>query len=30
MPLEKMFWGDKYCQIRDPFGVLWSLNQAAG
>jgi len=29
MPLEKMFWGDKYCQIRDPFGVLWSMNQAA-
>ncbi len=29
MPLEKMFWGDKYCQLRDPFGVLWSMNQAA-
>jgi uncharacterized glyoxalase superfamily protein PhnB len=20
-----MFWGDRYGQLRDPFGVLWSL-----
>jgi uncharacterized glyoxalase superfamily protein PhnB len=20
-----MFWGDRYAQLRDPFGVLWAL-----
>lgn len=25
MPLELMFWGDRYGQLRDPFGVTWSL-----
>lgn len=25
MPLEVQFWGDKYGQLRDPFGVYWSL-----
>ena len=24
-PLEDMFWGDRYGQLRDPFGVLWAL-----
>lgn len=24
---EKMFWGDIYAQLQDPFGVLWSMNQ---
>ncbi|AWN37566.1 VOC family protein [Methylobacterium radiodurans] len=23
----EMFWGDLYAQFRDPFGVLWALNQ---
>jgi uncharacterized glyoxalase superfamily protein PhnB len=27
MPPEKMFWGDFYGQVRDPFGVIWALNQ---
>ena len=27
LPLQKMFWGDRYGQVRDPFGVLWSLGQ---
>ena len=27
MPVQQMFWGDLYGQVRDPFGVLWSLNQ---
>lgn len=27
MPVEKMFWGDRYGQLRDPFGVLWSMNE---
>jgi len=25
MPLQKQFWGDRYGQVRDPFGVTWSL-----
>lgn len=25
MPPEDQFWGDRYCQVRDPFGHLWSL-----
>ena len=25
MPLEKQFWGDRYGQVRDPFGVTWAL-----
>lgn len=25
MPLETQFWGDRYGQLRDPFGHMWSL-----
>ena len=25
MPLENMFWGDRYGQIKDPFGHTWSI-----
>jgi PhnB protein len=25
MPLENMFWGDRYGQIEDPFGHTWSI-----
>jgi PhnB protein len=25
MPLTDMFWGDRYAQIIDPFGHIWSL-----
>lgn len=25
MPLADMFWGDRYGQLRDPFGVSWSM-----
>lgn len=25
-PLQVMFWGDRYGQLRDPFGVLWAMN----
>jgi uncharacterized glyoxalase superfamily protein PhnB len=24
-PLSDMFWGDRYAQVRDPFGHLWSM-----
>jgi uncharacterized glyoxalase superfamily protein PhnB len=27
MPVQDMFWGDRYGQLRDPYGVLWSMNQ---
>lgn len=25
LPLQLMFWGDRYGQLRDPFGVRWSM-----
>ena len=27
MPVQDMFWGDRYGQLRDPFGILWALTQ---
>ena len=27
MPVSEMFWGDLYGQVRDPFGILWAMNQ---
>jgi PhnB protein len=27
MPLANQFWGDRYGQLRDPFGHKWSLAQ---
>jgi uncharacterized glyoxalase superfamily protein PhnB len=27
MPPADMFWGDRYGQLRDPFGILWAMNQ---
>lgn len=29
MPLANQFWGDKYGQLRDPFGITWSLGWPA-
>jgi uncharacterized glyoxalase superfamily protein PhnB len=26
MPPQDMFWGDRYGQLKDPFGVLWAIN----
>ena len=26
-PLADMFWGDRYGQVKDPFGVTWAFNQ---
>ena len=28
-PPQKMFWGDTYAQVVDPFGVTWSMNEGA-
>jgi PhnB protein len=28
LPLQLMFWGERYGQVRDPFGVLWSVGAA--
>jgi uncharacterized glyoxalase superfamily protein PhnB len=25
MPLADMFWGDRYGQLRDPFGIVWGV-----
>jgi len=25
MPLADMFWGDRYGQVKDPFGHVWSM-----
>ncbi len=30
MPPADMFWGDRYAQLKDPFGVTWAMNQGAG
>jgi len=27
LPLQDMFWGDRYGQLRDPFGVRWSMGE---
>jgi PhnB protein len=27
MPPQDMFWGDRYGQLKDPFGVTWAMNQ---
>ncbi len=27
LPVAEMFWGDRYGQLRDPFGVLWAMNE---
>jgi PhnB protein len=29
MPMDKQFWGDRYGQLRDPFGVTWSIGGPA-
>jgi len=26
-PVTEMFWGDRFGLLRDPFGVLWAMNQ---
>jgi PhnB protein len=26
MPAQDMFWGERYGQLKDPFGVLWAIN----
>lgn len=26
MPLEDAFWGDRYGQVQDPFGHIWSMS----
>ena len=25
MPVSDTFWGDRYAQLRDPFGHRWSI-----
>ena len=26
MPPADMFWGDRYGQVKDPFGITWAMN----
>jgi uncharacterized glyoxalase superfamily protein PhnB len=26
MPPTDMFWGDRYAQLKDPFGITWAMN----
>ena len=28
-PPQKMFWGDTWGQVKDPWGVTWAFNQGA-
>ena len=28
-PVERMFWGDRYGRLRDPFGINWAMNEPA-
>lgn len=30
MPPQDMFWGARYGQVRDPFGVTWALSSRVG
>jgi uncharacterized glyoxalase superfamily protein PhnB len=27
LPLQEMFWGSRYGQLLDPYGVMWSMNE---
>jgi uncharacterized glyoxalase superfamily protein PhnB len=27
MPPQDMFWGDRYAELKDPYGVSWAMNQ---
>jgi uncharacterized glyoxalase superfamily protein PhnB len=27
LELQDMFWGDRYGQLKDPFGITWSMGQ---
>lgn len=27
MPLERMFWGDRWGMLRDPFGIDWAIDE---
>jgi PhnB protein len=29
MPVQTMFWGDRWGSLKDPFGVNWAMNENA-
>lgn len=29
MPFERMFWGDRWGMVRDPFGIDWAIDEPA-
>ncbi len=26
VPLDVMFWGDRWGRLKDPFGIAWAMN----
>jgi PhnB protein len=28
-PVERMFWGDRWGQLEDPYGIIWAINERA-
>ena len=29
VPFERQFWGDRWVMLRDPFGLIWAINEPA-
>jgi len=29
VPFQKMFWGDRWGMLSDPFGLMWAINEPA-
>lgn len=29
MPFERMFWGDRWGMVEDPFGIQWAIDEPA-
>ena len=27
LPITQMFWGSRYAQLRDAFGIMWAINE---
>jgi PhnB protein len=30
MPFQKMFWGDRWGMLEDPFGISWAIDEPTG
>ena len=29
VPFQKMFWGDRWGMLADPFGLIWAIDEPA-